>query len=154
MNWIFTSHDLWSTDYWWFRDVNRKLRNTKFCWGTLLKKTSLLGNTQHKEENVNSWRSRTKTASIQTAIIILITAAMFNEGTILTPRCVPNTSIRYYSPRAATSRLPAPRKSWRLWDDVRINVVERDKRMRIACWVSKATDAHSECRTLTALPQQ
>ena len=66
------------------------------------KKASLSVKTQQKA-NMNSWRWRTKTASIQTEIIILITAAMFNEGTILTARCVPNTSVRYCSSRAVTS---------------------------------------------------
>jgi hypothetical protein len=50
------------------------------------------------------------------------------------------------------------RKSCRLWDNVEKYGTVRQatdhniiRRMRFACWITKATDTHSECVTLTAL---
>ena len=52
------------------------------------------------------------------------------------------------------------RKSCRLWDNVEKNIVERGRprmtiwRIRILCWIPKATDTHSEYVTLIAFPLQ
>ena len=52
------------------------------------------------------------------------------------------------------------RKSYRLWDNVEKNIVQRGRpqttmwRMRIACWTPKTTDTHSEYVTLIAFPLQ
>jgi hypothetical protein len=50
------------------------------------------------------------------------------------------------------------RKSYRLWDNVEKNIAERGRpqttilRMRIACWIPKAADAHSEYVIIIAFP--
>jgi len=52
------------------------------------------------------------------------------------------------------------RKSCRFWDNVEKYDIESDKprmtiwRMRIACWIPKATDTHSEYVILTAVPPE
>jgi hypothetical protein len=55
----------------------------------------------------------------------------------------------------------SPRKSCRLWDNVeeccRARQVTDDsiiRRMRLACWITKATDTHWEYVTLIAFPRQ
>jgi hypothetical protein len=51
-------------------------------------------------------------------------------------------------------------KSCRLWDNVGGKIVESDRpqmkmwRLRIACWITKATNTHSECVILIAFPLQ
>jgi len=108
MNSIFTSRsDLQVVQRWKQKTANCKVLLGKY----LLKMTSLSGKTQHNKEKLNSWRGRTKMASIETAIINIITAVMFNEGTLVTVRCVPNSSIGYYSSGAVTGLLL-------LWDNV------------------------------------
>ena len=72
---------------------------------------------------------------METGIFIIITAAMFNEGTHTNTRCVPNTSVRYCSSPAITT--PTHRKQCHLLDDVRKNVVERDRRKCFACCFPK-----------------
>jgi hypothetical protein len=54
-----------------------------------------------------------------------------------------------------------PRKSCRLWDNVEKYGTARQttddniiRRMRIACWVTKATDTHSQFVILIAFPRQ
>ena len=53
------------------------------------------------------------------------------------------------------------RKSCRLWDNVEKYGTARQatddniiRRMRFACWITKATDTHSECVILIAFPRQ
>jgi len=52
------------------------------------------------------------------------------------------------------------RRSCRLWDNVGKNIVQPGGpqmtiwRMRIACWIYKATNTHSECVILIAFPLQ
>jgi hypothetical protein len=52
------------------------------------------------------------------------------------------------------------RKSHRLWDNVKKNIVQPGRpqmtvwRMRIACWITKASDTHSECVILIVFPLQ
>ena len=52
------------------------------------------------------------------------------------------------------------RKSCRLWDNVEKNIVERGRpqvaiwRMRVACWVPKVTNTHSQYVILIAFPLQ
>jgi hypothetical protein len=52
------------------------------------------------------------------------------------------------------------RNSCRLYEITRKNIVETDRpqmairRMRIACWIPKATNTHSECVILLAFPLQ
>ena len=47
-----------------------------------------------------------------------------------------------------------------VYEIVRKNIVERSRpqmtiwRMRIACWISKATNTHTECVTLIVFPLQ
>jgi len=50
-------------------------------------------------------------------------------------------------------------KSYRLWDNVEI-ILEKGRpqmtiwRMRIACWITKATNAHTDCVILIVFPVQ
>jgi hypothetical protein len=53
------------------------------------------------------------------------------------------------------------RKSYRLWDNVEKYGTARHatddniiRRMRFACWITKATDTHSDYVILTAFPRQ
>jgi len=51
------------------------------------------------------------------------------------------------------------RKPWRLWDNVGKycragQATDKIWRMRIACWIPKATNTHLEYVILIALPQQ
>jgi hypothetical protein len=53
------------------------------------------------------------------------------------------------------------RKSFRLWDNVEEYCIARQatddniiRRMRFACWITKATDTHWGCVTLIAFPRQ
>ena len=127
----------------------QKTANYKVCWGEPIKGV-IFGKNAAKKANLNSWQ-RTKTASIQTGIIMLIRAAMFNEGSVLTAWCVPNTSVRYCSSRAVTT--PPPKKMpFIRWCRKKCG---RVRQAQVLCMLlSKATEAHSEYRTLTAFPQQ
>jgi hypothetical protein len=56
---------------------------------------------------------------------------------------------------------PPPPKSCRLWDNVEKYCTARQvtgdniiRRMRFACWITKATDTHSESLIFTAFPRQ